>query len=179
MQWEFKEAGGLRVLADLYMTYASHGPSMAEAWAAFVADSHTRAHQMFDAKLTSPERVTTSLMHCITDSLHTGFSTREDVQYFFKRCFGRILKDLEALAAAAWSDPLGHKYAHGTAYLQVKEQNWLLQFTYLICEPVKPSVFATLKAVWHMHHLNLHCLPKLPGSSISSINLNVCLLRFS
>ena len=162
MQREFSEAGGLRVLADLYMMYSCHRQSMADAWAAFVAASHTRTHQIFDANVNSLEWVTGRLLHCISESLQTGFSTREDVQYFFKRCFGRILKDFEVFAAAAWSDPMERR--HGVAYLQDHGQTWLLQFTSLICEPVNPTVSCLLlKALigmhMHMHHLKLKPLP--------------------
>lgn len=135
MQREFKEAGGLRVLADLYVTYSCHRRSMADAWAAFVDASHPRTHQIVDANVTSPEWVTGRLMHCLSESLQTGFSTRDDVQYFFKQSFGRILKDFEVFATAAWSADPVEKH-QGMAYLQDTGQTWLLQFTSLICEPV-------------------------------------------
>lgn len=152
MQRELKEARGVRVLADLYMAYPCHGRSMADAWAAFVAASHTRTYQIFDAKLTSPERVTASLMQCIGDSLQTGFSIREDVQYFFKRCFGRILKDFEVFDAAVWSGPMGNTDVRSNAYLQGIEHKWLSHFTSLICEPVMPIIAsASLEAVTCMH----------------------------
>lgn len=100
-------------------------------------------------------------MQCISHTLQMGFSTKEDVQYFFKQCFGRILKDFEAFAAAAWPDPVGLE--QGSPYLQDKEQQWLVQFTSLIRERVKPitAFSASLKAIvdMHMHYLKLDCLP--------------------
>lgn len=125
---------------------------MAAAWTSFAADFDKHAYEFFDIQETSPEQGWGGLMQCISDSMRTGFSAKEDFQYFFKRCFGRILQDFEAFNAEAWSDRQLHLgligLDPGTPRLQETEQKWLFNFMPLVCEPVKPITIssASLKA---------------------------------
>lgn len=60
-----------------------------------------RPHRIVGARAKSEVLTLARLMACAVYCLELG-STKEDVQYFFKECFGSMVKTAGRIVAAAW-----------------------------------------------------------------------------